>query len=73
MSSKPDKNAKGVFANFSLTPAKGTLTESLLTPDHPAFLAAKELRTMVAQGLAKAAYESQAAPAAESQDPNWNS
>ena len=72
VSSKPDKNAKGVFANFSLTPAKGTLAESLLPPDHPAFLAAKELRTMVDQGLAKAAYESQTTPAEGAKDPDWN-
>lgn len=69
VSSKPDKNAKGVFSNFSLVPAKGTIAESLLPPDHPAFLAAKELRTMVDQGLAKAAYESQAEGA---KDPDWN-
>lgn len=70
-----EKNNKGEFFNFDLSPANGSVAESLLPPGHPALEAAKELRQMVDQGLAKAAYETQdgnARPAGGAADPNWN-
>lgn len=67
---KKEKNAKGEFFNYDLKPAKGNLLESLLPPGHPALEAAKELRSMVEEGGAKAADEH--GPATVSPDQAWN-
>lgn len=48
------------FFNFSLSPANGSLKDSLLDPSDPLFRAALELRGLVLTGKAKAADETQA-------------
>lgn len=74
LSSKNDRNKKGdKFKNFVMLPARdaeGNLTTeataantigSLLPPDHPLFLAARELRSAVTEGRATADRETQTA------------
>ena len=70
-----DKNDKGIFYNYKLTPAiNGSVKDSLLPPGSPLLLEAKNLRELVDGGLAKADYGSQQ-PAAEGTggaQPDWN-
>lgn len=55
-----ERNNKGTYFNFALTPAvNGSVAESLLPPGDQRLEAAKSLRDMVESGLAKAAYDSQ--------------
>lgn len=49
------ENQHGKFFVYELSPAKGTLKESLLEPDDPCFIAAQDLMKSVASGEAKAA------------------
>lgn len=57
-----EKNAEGEFRNFALAPAEpGGIRDSLLAPDDPRFQAALEVRRMIAEGTARASYETQAA------------
>jgi hypothetical protein len=70
-----EKNLKGEYFNVDLQPAvNNSVAESLLPPGHPALEAAKELRDMVSQGVAKGAYETEAAPGGGSgaTNPDWN-
>jgi hypothetical protein len=48
-----EKNAKGNFFNFKITPANGNPVDSLIAPDHIFFTAAKEFKNQVAAGNAK--------------------
>ena len=54
-----DKNAKGTFYNFTLTPANGTVAESVLSPDDERCLAGKACLGLVKTGRATAAVDSQ--------------
>lgn len=55
-----EKNNKGEFFNVDLQPAvNNSVAESLLPPGHPALEAAKDLRKLVDDGVAKADYTSQ--------------
>jgi hypothetical protein len=49
----PDKNAKGPFHNFKIEPANGDAVSSLMPPDHPFLLAAKEFKDQISQGMVK--------------------
>lgn len=53
-------NDKGTFFNLVITPTKGSIKDSILSPDDPRFLAAKAIKNMVVQGKAKVAEETQA-------------
>ena len=53
------KNNSGSFHNFALAPAEGDVKSSLLAPDDPRFIAAKECGEMVKSGAARASYETQ--------------
>lgn len=55
-----EKNAKGDFSNFSLAPARGDVASSLLPPTNDAFGSARQVREMVASGVAQADYKSAA-------------
>lgn len=54
-----EKNNKGEFYNFVLNPARGDVATSLLAPNDPRYLAARQCKDMVDSGLAKADYSSQ--------------
>lgn len=54
-----EKNTKGDFYNFSITPAEGTVAASLLPPNDPRLEAARSFRELVMQGMARAAFDSQ--------------
>ncbi len=79
LSTFKDRNEKGEFFNITLRPAKGDLAQSLLPPGHPAIESARELRKLVNEGFAKAAYSTAAqdeAPASPSgkggdNNPDW--
>jgi hypothetical protein len=49
----PEKNAKGDFFNFKITPANGSPVESLIDPATDLFTVAKEFKDQVVQGKAK--------------------
>lgn len=53
------KNKKGEFYNYVLSPVNGTVANSLLEPGSEKLEAAKNVGEMVRDGLAKAAFESQ--------------
>lgn len=60
-----DKNAKGSFFNFDLSPALGTVRASLIPPvvdgkPHPVLVAAKGFLQILSEGGAKVAYDTQA-------------
>lgn len=57
-----EKNAEGEYYVFSLTPANGSLADSLLPVGDPRLEAAKNCRDMIAQGLARADYNTQSEP-----------
>lgn len=59
LTTSKEKNNKGEFYNLSINPAEADLTTSLLSPDDPRFMAAKECKRMVESGMARAAYDSQ--------------
>jgi hypothetical protein len=61
LTSVADKNNKGKFFNVSLTPANGTVKDSLLPPSDPRFESAAACKEMVDSGAARAAYETQQA------------
>lgn len=74
ITSVKEKNNKGEFFNFDLQPAvNGSVAESLLPPGAPLLEAAKELREMVAAGLAKPSHDTVTSEAPSSDDPaeNW--
>lgn len=59
-----EKNQKGQFFNYDITPALGNFVESLIPPTldgnpHPLLLAGRELLENVRGGMAKAAHETQ--------------
>lgn len=55
-----DENTKGKFFNFDLKPAvDGDVFKSLLDPSSEALNTARQVREMVATGVARAAYETQ--------------
>lgn len=54
LNSKFQKNAKGKFFNFEMLPEGGGVSESLLGPDAPGYVAAKALAEAIQQGRAKA-------------------
>lgn len=54
-----EKNTKGDFFNFSISPANGNVANSLLSPSDPRFQAAKDCYDMVKGGTARASYETQ--------------
>lgn len=55
ISSQDEKNKAGQeYSNYRLTPAKGTLIESLLGSNDELFLAGRQMYDMVKQGIAKA-------------------
>lgn len=62
------KNEKGVFHVFTARPFKSSVAESLLAPDHPAYVMARQCRDLVDKGTAKADYSRQQ-DAAGSADP----
>lgn len=53
-----DKNPKGDFFNITLAPANGDVASSLLPPTNEGFAAARQVREMVAEGIAQADYKS---------------
>lgn len=53
-----EKNAKGDFHNITLAPARGDVFASLLKPDSDALGQARQIRQMVADGVAKPDYAS---------------
>ena len=53
ISTVSEKNAKGSFHNFKISPANGSAVESLMAPDHPFVVAGKEFKEQVAEGKAK--------------------
>jgi hypothetical protein len=53
-----EKRPKGDSYNFTISPANGSIKESLLPPDHPAFLAGADLRDLILSGRAREATES---------------
>jgi hypothetical protein len=53
------KNNHGTFYNFVISPLKGNLIDSLIPGDSPLLQAAMECRKMIAEGKAKADYDSQ--------------
>ncbi len=54
------KNAQGTFANLVLAPAAdGSIADSLLPTDSPAFEGALQVREMIRSGLARVSYETQ--------------
>lgn len=55
LTTSKEKNNKGTFHNPVLTPANGTLKESLVAPNSAAFVAAKQLGELVKSGVATAA------------------
>lgn len=58
LTSVKQKNAKGEFYNFVLTPAVGgDIGKSLLAPDSDCLVAAMQVRDMVKGGQARAAFE----------------
>lgn len=60
LTTQSQKNNNGSFHNFALSPAEGgSLVDSLLPPDDPRFLAAKDCYDMVKSGAARASYETQ--------------
>ena len=59
LTTSKEKNNKGEFYNLAINPAETDLTASLLSPDDPRFMAAKECKRMVESGMARAAYDSQ--------------
>lgn len=63
-----DKNPKGDFFNFQLQPANGDVFASLLKPDSEALAAARQVRQMVKDGLARADYSSAAKTSGGSAD-----
>lgn len=55
VSTVDEKNKAGQeYSNFKLSPANGKLLDSLLGSDHELFVAGREMRDMVKQGIAKA-------------------
>lgn len=57
LGSKFQKNDKGKFFNFTLTPAKGdSVLESLLPTNHRAYIAGEELARAISAGRAQADY-----------------
>lgn len=69
LSSFKDKNNKGEFYNFAISPANGTTANSLLATDDARYQAAKDCRDMVESGLARAAFETQGAEGGETEVP----
>lgn len=65
IASVSQKNSRGTFFNFSITPARGNLANSLLQLDDPRFQAAKDLRNMVKGGATRLAFDSQNADGGE--------
>jgi hypothetical protein len=61
ITSTKEKNNKGEFYNFTLSPANGDVAKSLLRPDDSRYLAGKEVRDAVLAGQAQANYASQEA------------
>ncbi len=59
LGSSQERNAKGAFSNFSLTPANGGLMDSLLSPEDERFTAAANVREMILGGTARASFETQ--------------
>ncbi len=59
ITTKEESNPEGDFFNYSITPSRGNMRDSLLEPGHPALEEAKGVAEMVKSGLARAAYESQ--------------
>lgn len=56
-----EKSPKGEFYNFELAPAvDAEVLKSLLRPNDPRFVMAKDVREMVRSGMAKAAYDTAA-------------
>jgi len=58
LGTKGESNSEGDFFNFTLSPANGTIKESLLEPGSPALESAKQVAEMVKSGEARAAHES---------------
>lgn len=58
LGSKEESNNEGDFFNFTLSPAKGKIADSLLEPGSPALESAKAVADMVKSGEARAAHES---------------
>lgn len=69
ISSFKDKNNKGEFFNFQLSPAEGgDLKASLLKTDDPRFLAAVDCKKLVESGAARAAFDTQSGDDAKGED-----
>jgi hypothetical protein len=64
ISATREKNAHGSFFNFTLSPANGSIKDSLLQKTDEKFQGAKAVAEMVKSGLARAAEE----PAQEEED-----
>ena len=59
LGSSQERNTKGAFANYTLTPAGGGLIDSLLDPSDERFVAAASVREMILEGSARASFETQ--------------
>lgn len=58
LTTRKQENKHGSFHNFVLSPANGSLIESVVNQSHPAYQAGKELRSMIDAGAAKMESES---------------
>jgi hypothetical protein len=53
-----EKNPKGTWFNFNISPAKGEVMPSMIKPNDPRFEAASQCRDLIEKGIARADYSS---------------
>ena len=68
MRSVADSNKKGKFYNFDIGFLREDGQASLMAPDAPAYQAAKDLKTSIEAGMAKADHASASNDTAEQED-----